>query len=132
MGPSHGSPRASGRGYGGPAPPVYNQIMGIEQGVIDEIVRCVTSAVPAQRIILFGSAATGQMTQDSDIDLLVVNEKIEDPWAERLAVRRSLKDLAYPFDIILMTTARFEETKGVIGGIAYPANKHGKTIYETA
>lgn len=25
-----------------------------------------------------------------------------------------------------------EESKGVIGGIAYPANKYGKVIYEAA
>lgn len=25
---------------------------------------------------------------------------------------------------------RFEETKSVIGGLAYPANKYGKVIYE--
>ena len=27
---------------------------------------------------------------------------------------------------------RFEESKNVIGGIAYPAHKYGKVIYETA
>jgi len=36
------------------------------------------------------------------------------------------------FDIIVMATERFEESKGVIGGIAYPANKYGKVIYEAA
>lgn len=111
---------------------MYNKGMGIDQGVIDEIIRGVTSTVPAQRIILFGSAATDQMTRDSDIDLLILSENIEDPWAERLAVRRSLRALGYPFDIILMTEARFEETKDIIGGIAYPAHRYGKVIYEAA
>ena len=32
--------------------------------------------------------------------------------------------------IKVMATERFEETKHVIGGIAYPANKYGKVIYE--
>jgi len=31
-----------------------------------------------------------------------------------------------------MATDRFEESKEVIGGIAYPANKYGKIIYEAA
>jgi len=26
----------------------------------------------------------------------------------------------------------FEETKNVVGGIAYPANKHGRVIHEAA
>jgi hypothetical protein len=35
-------------------------------------------------------------------------------------------------DLIVMRTERFEETKSVIGGVAYPANKYGKVIYEAA
>jgi len=31
-----------------------------------------------------------------------------------------------------MATERFEETKGLVGGIAYPANRDGKVIYEAA
>jgi hypothetical protein len=31
-----------------------------------------------------------------------------------------------------MATERFDESKGVIGGIAFPANKYGKVIYEAA
>jgi predicted nucleotidyltransferase len=46
--------------------------MGIDEAVISEIVGRVLSAAHPRRIILFGSAATGQMTRDSDIDLLVI------------------------------------------------------------
>ena len=45
-----------------------------DQGTIDEIVRRVLSVTQPDRIILFGSAATGRMTRDSDIDLLIVGE----------------------------------------------------------
>ena len=44
----------------------------------------------------------------------------------------ALRGLGYPFDIILMTRERFEETKDVVGGIAYPASRKGKVIYEAA
>jgi predicted nucleotidyltransferase len=106
--------------------------MGIDQRVIDEIVRCVTGATPVERIILFGSAATGQMTQDSDIDLLILESTVSDVRTERLRVRKALRSLNYPFDIILMTKEYFEETKGLIGGVAYPADKQGRVIYEAA
>ncbi len=106
--------------------------MEIEQTVIDEIVRRVTSAVPAQRIILFGSAATGQMTRDSDIDLLILKNSVSNRREDWLRVQDVLLDMGYPFDIIIMARDRFEETKDVIGGIAYPANKHGKVVYEAA
>jgi len=38
--------------------------------------------------------------------------------------------LGYPFDIVVMAADWFEETKSVIGGLAYPANKYGRVIYE--
>ena len=31
-----------------------------------------------------------------------------------------------------MATECFEETKSVIGGLAYPANKYGRVIYDAA
>ena len=46
--------------------------MGIEESLVQEIVRRVLAATAPDKIILFGSAAMGEMTRDSDIDLLVV------------------------------------------------------------
>ena len=40
--------------------------------------------------------------------------------------------LGFPFDIIVISTEWFEASKGVVGGIAYPANKYGRVIYEAA
>jgi predicted nucleotidyltransferase len=106
--------------------------MGIDQQLIDEIVRRVTSVVPAQRIILFGSAATGEMTRDSDIDLLVIEDEVVDPWEETLRVRKALMGLKIPFDIVMISRNRFEESKEIVGGIAYPAHKYGRVIYAAA
>jgi hypothetical protein len=47
-------------------------------------------------------------------------------------IHDKLRGLGYPFDVIVISTEWFEESKGVIGGIAYPANKYGKVIYEAA
>ncbi len=83
-------------------------------------------------MILFGSAATGTMTRDSDIDLLVLEEDVQDGREEALRIREALSDLPSAFDVIVMRTERFEETRNVIGGIAWPAAHHGKVIYEAA
>jgi predicted nucleotidyltransferase len=106
--------------------------MGIDQTVIDEIVRRVTNVARAERIILFGSAATGQMTRDSDIDLLVVQADPGDRRKESVRIDETLSGLGYPFDVIVISSDWFEASKNVIGGIAYPANKYGKVIYEAA
>jgi predicted nucleotidyltransferase len=106
--------------------------MGIAPTLIDEIVKRILKVAEPQRIILFGSAALGRMTKDSDIDLLVLESAPEDTRKESVRIRQAVRGLGYPFDIIVMATERFEQTKDVVGGIAYPANKYGKIIYEQA
>ena len=106
--------------------------MGISQTLVSEIVKRILDVAEPQRIILFGSAAMEQMTKDSDIDLLVLESAPGDTRKESVRIRQAVRGLGYPFDIIVMATERFEESKNVVGGIAYPANKYGKVIYEAA
>jgi hypothetical protein len=47
-------------------------------------------------------------------------------------LRGCLRSLGFPFDVFLIATEKFEESKDVFGGIAYPANKYGRVIYEAA
>ena len=104
--------------------------MGIDQETIKTIVQRVREAVDPERIILFGSAATGQMTQDSDIDLLILKKGVSEPRQERRKARMALRNLQYPVDVLFMDPQYFEETKDIIGGLAFPANKYGMVIYE--
>ena len=106
--------------------------MAISQTLVSEIVKRVVSVTEPRRIILFGSAATGQMTKDSDIDLLVLESAPGDARRESVRIRQAVRGLGYPFDIIVMAAERFEESKNIVGGIAYPANKYGKVIYDAA
>jgi uncharacterized protein len=106
--------------------------MGISPTLMSEIVKRILEVAEPRRIILFGSAATGQMTKDSDIDLLVLESAPADTRRESVRIRQAVRGLGYPFDIIVMAVERFEESKDVVGGIAYPAHKYGKVIYEEA
>ena len=106
--------------------------MGVSEEVIKEIIQRILKVAQPQMIILFGSAATGEMTRDSDIDLLVLETSSSNRREKSVQIGNALRGLGYPFDIIVMAVERFEESKGVIGGIAYPANKYGKVIYEAA
>jgi predicted nucleotidyltransferase len=106
--------------------------MGIDEGLVQQIVGRVLSVAKPDRIILFGSAAADQMTRDSDIDLLVVEPAPSDRRKESLRVLDALRGLGFPFDVFVMASERFEESKDVFGGLAYPAHKYGRVIYETA
>lgn len=104
----------------------------IDEALIQEIVQRILSVAKPDRIIVFGSAAVGRMTYDSDIDLLVVERDPGNRREEYVRLRRALRGMGYPFDIVVISTQWFEQSKDVIGGIAYPADKHGKVIYEAA
>ena len=83
-----------------------------------------------QRVLLYGSRAQGTATEESDFDLLVVEK---DPVAKREEMgrlRQAVTDQDYSIDVWVMGEKGFEETKDVIGGLAYPAHKYGVVLYE--
>jgi uncharacterized protein len=102
----------------------------IDERLTNEIVRRILCISNPRQIVLFGSAATGNMTSDSDLDLLVIEDEFKNQREESLRLREALKGLNMPVDIFAMTPERFNETKEVFGGLAYPAYKYGKVIYE--
>ena len=104
--------------------------MRIDDALKAEIVRRILTVARPDRIILFGSAARGEMNRDSDIDLLVLEETPGNIRDESYKIRGAIRDLPYPFDVIVIATERFEATKNLIGGIAYPAHKDGQVLYD--
>ena len=106
------------------------QMGACNQSLLDEIVRRVLTVSDPERIILFGSAATGGMTSDSDIDLLVVEKAPSNPRRRSVEIRRALRGVESPFDVIVISAERFRETQDLVGTIAYPAAHLGRVIYE--
>ena len=102
----------------------------INDRLINEIISRIRSIANPQKIILFGSAANETMTFDSDLDLLVIEDDFKNTREENLRLHKALSGIGLPVDIFAMTSERFSETKDVFGGLAYPANKYGKVIYE--
>jgi len=100
------------------------------ENILKQVVERILTVAKPDRIIMFGSAATGLMTRDSDMDLLVIERHFKSQREEGRRLRKALSDLKIPVDVFAMSPERFEETKRVIGGLAYPANKYGKVIYE--
>ena len=94
--------------------------MKIDEKLIKKAVSRILNVVKPERIILFGSAATGEITPDSDLDLLVIERFITNQREESIRLRSALGDFEVPIDVFTMTPERFDETKDVIGGLAYP------------
>jgi predicted nucleotidyltransferase len=102
------------------------------EDLLNKVAERILSVAKPKRIILFGSAAMDSMTPDSDLDLLVIEPGLINQREENTRLREALGELDIPIDVFAMEPERFEETKEVIGGLAYPANKYGRVIYEAS
>jgi predicted nucleotidyltransferase len=106
--------------------------MRIDDKMLATIVSRVREVARPDRILLFGSAARGEIGADSDVDLLILESEPRDVRKESVRIRDALRGLGVPIDVIVMQTARYEQSKEVFGGVAYPAHKHGKVLYAAA
>ena len=103
----------------------------ITQEQISEITKRIVGHFKPQKIILFGSYANGTLSEESDLDLLVIKDSDIPSRQQNRKIRKILSDLKIPVDVIVKTPEEFQMYKDVIGTIIYPANKFGKVIYET-
>jgi len=102
----------------------------INPELIREVLERIKERFRPEKIILFGSYASGNATEESDLDVLIVAET-DLPSNERFpAVSRLLADYPAAFDIIFKTPEEYERTRGVVNHIVYFADKYGKVVYE--
>jgi predicted nucleotidyltransferase len=92
------------------------------------MVRRIVEAVAPEKIILFGSAARGEMGPDSDLDLLIVKE-CENQRETARAIRRRLIGLGKPIDVVITTSEAVEEQKDIPGMIVRAALREGRVLY---
>jgi uncharacterized protein len=102
----------------------------INPELIREVLERIKERFQPEKIIIFGSYASGKVTEESDVDLLIVAET-DLPSRERFpAVSRLLGDFPALFDIIFKTPEEYERSRGVVNHIVYFADKYGKVVYE--
>ncbi len=83
------------------------------------------------KIILFGSQAKGESTEESDIDILIVSNDFQDKDIfERATLTKdaeimTIKKFMIPLDIITMTQEEFESETSLIAEYV----KDGEVIY---
>lgn len=77
--------------------------MLIQQQVHDMVKRIVSVLDQPARIIMFGSYAGGNATEDSDLDLLVVESEFPDKASEYLRLKRTVGRIGVGVDLVLLT-----------------------------
>ncbi len=104
----------------------------IEQPVLDRLVSKIVETVHPRRIILFGSAARGQMGPHSDVDLLVVMP--DGVHRRRTAQRlyRALAGLGVAKDIVVVTESDVRQFADEPSLVVQPALREGRELYRAS
>lgn len=77
--------------------------------IIDDVRKFVKRHKDVVKAVLFGSAARGEMKENSDIDLILVSERFEGKSALKRPVQFYLDwDLGYPVDFLCYTSEEFD------------------------
>ena len=73
-----------------------------DRQAIDAVVSLLQSQFPVEKVILYGSKVSGQDTDESDIDLLVLTQHPL-PWQQRNAITDALFDIELAHDVVIST-----------------------------
>ena len=101
----------------------------ISQEVLDKIIQRIVEVAQPERIILFGSAARGEMGPHSDVDLLVVKSGEFDQSRLMGDIYLNLHGVGQAVDVILVTPEQVERYRHTHCLIIAPALREGKEIY---
>jgi len=100
----------------------------VDQKILDDIIRRIVEVAHPEKIILFGSAARGEMGPNSDVDLLII-KKGADALDLMGQIYRNLHGAGAAVDAIVVTPEDVERFKDSHALVIKPALREGKVIY---
>jgi predicted nucleotidyltransferase len=101
----------------------------VGEKTIREAVDRLLRAAPGSTVILFGSYARGQASEQSDLDFLVVEPQVSDAMGEMVRLRQVLADLPAAVDLLVVSRERFEYWRDTPNTVISRAAREG-TAYE--
>ncbi len=97
---------------------------------IEEFGRLIGREFGAERVILFGSYARGQVTDDSDVDLLVVIPFEGRSVDKSVEIRMKLRP-QFPVDLLVRTPEKVQQRIEMGDGFMREIVEEGKVLYES-
>ena len=83
---------------------------------------------PRSRVLLFGSRARGDSDSASDFDLLVIEPDVADAAKESVRLRRVLRGLTVPIDVVVVDEATAARRRAVRGTMVDRAFREGRLL----
>lgn len=82
------------------------------------------------RVVLFGSRARGDHGPTSDLDFLVIEERLDSRVEEMVKLRDSLASIDVPVDIVVVTHEEASERRLRPGSVVRRALEEGRVLVE--
>ena len=102
----------------------------IDSSLIDRAVKALVAAAPnAEQILLFGSYANGEAHDGSDLDFLVIESEVSNRAHEMVRLRRALRSLRIPVDILVYSRGEVAKWGQQTGSALYWALKEGQVVH---
>lgn len=102
----------------------------VTESLLQEITTRIVDVFDPEKVILFGSYATGSSHSDSDVDLLVVMETEATPIQRAVAVKRACRPRFVAMDVLVKTpeevTTQLQRGNFLLRQIL----NEGKVLYE--
>jgi predicted nucleotidyltransferase len=110
-------------------------MVSISDELIDKMARQIVAEVDPERIVLFGSRARGEASEQSDVDFLVVERE---PFGPSRSLRREavriwecLHEFRVPKDILVYSVSEIDRWKDSRYHVVGRALREGKVLYES-
>jgi len=100
----------------------------LSQETLQEIIRRIVEVAQPERIILFGSAARGEIGPNSDVDVLVVKSGVH---RRKLAMQiyQNMIGVECAVDVVVVTPEDIERYGDSPALVIAPALREGKVVY---
>ena len=103
----------------------------VSRGDIMEYAHKVADRFHPDRIILFGSYAEGNASEDSDVDLLVEMNHVSSSLQQALAIRKAVKR-TFPLDLVVKSPQEIQQRLRQNDFFMKTIVDHGQVLYERA
>jgi len=107
---------------------INSELIGKDK--IAEIVNKIVSGYDPEKIILFGSYASGNPNKNSDLDLFVIKDTGLPRPQRAVQVRRLIYRSMIPIDLLVYTPKEVENSKNNKYSIVFEVFNSGKILYE--
>jgi predicted nucleotidyltransferase len=103
-----------------------------EQAILDAARRAAAAATRPASVMLFGSYARGEADDQSDLDLLIIEDEVADKAGEYLRIHRAIGALGVGVDVLVFSRRDFERRSLVPGSLPHRVRHEGRLLYDTA